>query len=265
MRRIPYLLFFLVILLSACNNKDETLLDPSTDIPTTKKDIPAFNGQEKFDKAVNFLDTAEHPLAFSSLNYANDLGISKKVSGFGNQNGDIIKLQQETTYPSGQAETISYYFGPNGMICANRHFVHFSEKTSFCMDTKSYFDKNGAVIYTCKRQSDNEEKLLELPFTSTEKKNFSVLNAMEILNQKGPYATRLQGFMDAASKQFIIVGTKYYNSAIAYDPENKLIKKLKNKGDNALQTLLNVSFTEVKESNGFTYQGLLEIKIVPEK
>ena len=229
MRRIPYLLFFLVILLSACNNKDETLLDPSTDIPTTQKDISAFNGQEKFDKAVNFLDTAEHPLAFSSLNYANDLGISKKVSGFGNQNGDIIKLQQETTYPSGQAETISYYFGPNGMICANRHFVHFAEKTSFCMDTKSYFDKNGKVIYTCKRQSDNEEKLLKLPYASAEKKKFSVLNAMEILNQKGPYATRLQGFMEAAAKEFIIVGTKNYNSAIAYNPENKIIKELKNK------------------------------------
>jgi hypothetical protein len=264
MRRIPYLLFFLVILLSACNNKDETLLDPSTDIPTTQKDIPAFNGQEKFDKAVNFLDTAEHPLAFSSLNYANDLGISKKVSGFGNQNGDIIKLQQETTYPSGQAETISYYFGPNGMICANRHFVHFAEKTSFCMDTKSYFDKNGKVIYTCKRQSDNEEKLLKLPYASAEKKKFSVLNAMEILNQKGPYATRLQGFMEAAAKEFIIVGTKNYNSAIAYNPENKIIKELKNKGESAQQTLLKVNFTEVKESNGFTYQGLLDIKIVPE-
>jgi hypothetical protein len=264
MHRIPYLLFFLVILLSACNNKDETLLDPSTDIPTTQKDIPAFNGQEKFDKAVNFLDTAEHPLAFSSLNYANDLGISKKVSGFGNQNGDIIKLQQETTYPSGQAETISYYFGPNGMICANRHFVHFAEKTSFCMDTKSYFDKNGKVIYTCKRQSDNEEKLLKLPYASAEKKKFSVLNAMEILNQKGPYATRLQGFMEAAAKEFIIVGTKNYNSAIAYNPENKIIKELKNKGESAQQTLLKVNFTEVKESNGFTYQGLLDIKIVPE-
>jgi len=264
MRRIPYLLFFLVILLSACKNKDETLLDPSTDIPTTQKNIPAFNGQGKFDKAVNFLDTAEHPLAFSSLNYANDLGISKKVSGFGNQNGDIIKLQQETTYPSGQAETISYYFGPNGMICANRHFVHFAEKTSFCMDTKSYFDKNGKVIYTCKRQSDNEEKLLKLPYASAEKKKFSVLNAMEILNQKGPYATRLQGFMEAAAKEFIIVGTKNYNSAIAYNPENKIIKELKNKGESAQQTLLKVNFTEVKESNGFTYQGLLDIKIVPE-
>lgn len=265
MRRISYLLFLLVICTSACTNKDETLLDPSTDIPTMQKNISAFNGQEKFDKAVNFLDSAEHPLAFSSLNYANDLGISKKISGFGNQNGDIIKLQQETTYPSGQAETISYYFGPNGMICANRHFVHFAEKTSFCMDTKSYFDKNGAVIYTCKRQSDNEEKLLQLPFTSTEKKAFSVLNAMEILNQKGKYETRLQGFMEAESKQFIIVGTKYYNSAIAYDPENKLIKELNNKGESALQTLLKVNFTEVRESNGFTYQGLLEIKIVPEK
>lgn len=265
MRRIPCLLFLLVIFSSACTNKDETLLDPSTDIPTMQKDIPAFNGQEKFDKAVNFLDTAEHPLAFGSLNYANDLGISKKVSGFGNEKGDIIKLQQETNDTSGKAETITYYFGPNGMICAIRHFVHFSEKSSFCMDTKSYFDKNGKVIYTCKRQSDNEEKLMQVSFKNAEKKQFSFLNAMEILNQKGQYATRLQGFMEAASKEFIIVGTKYFNSAIAYEPDNKIIKALKNKGESAEQTLLKVSFTEVKEPNGFTYQGLLEIKIVPEK
>jgi len=264
MRRIPYLLFLLVIFSSACTNKDETLLDPSTDIPTTQIDISAFKGQEKFDKAIEFLDTAEHPLAFGSLNYANDYGINKKVSGFGNQNGDIIKLQQETTYPSGQAETISYYFGPNGMICANRHFVHFAEKTSFCMDTKSYFDKDGKVIYTCKRQSDNEENLLQVPFKSATKRKFSFLNAMEILNQKGLYATRLQGFMEAASHQFIIVGTKYFNSAIAYEPNNKIINALKNKGENAEQTLLKVNFTEVRESNGFTYQGLLDLKIVPE-
>jgi hypothetical protein len=106
---------------------------------------------------------------------------------------------------------------------------------------------------------------LKLPYTSAEKKKFSVLNAMEILNQKGPYATRLQGFMEAAAKEFIIVGTKNYNSAIAYNPENKIIKELKNKGESAQQTLLKVNFTEVKESNGFTYQGLLDIKIVPEK
>ena len=264
MRRISYLLFLLVILSSACTNKDETLLDPSTDIPTTQKDIPAFNGQEKFDKAVNFLDTAEHPLAFGSLNYSNDSGISKKVSGFGNKNGDIIKLQEEIIYTNGQTETISFYFGPNGMICALRHYVRFTNKGSFCMDTKSYFDKNGKVIYTCKRQSNNEENLLQLPFKSTIKKKFSYLNAMEILNQKGQYETRLQGFMDAAAQQFIIVGTQYYNSVIAYEPNNKIIKELKNKGESAKQTLLKVNFTEVKETNGFTYQGLLDIKIVPE-
>ena len=71
--------------------------------------------------------------------------------------------------------------------------------------------------------------------------------------------------MEAAAKEFIIVGTKNYNSAIAYNPENKIIKELKNKGESAQQTLLKVNFTEVKESNGFTYQGLLDIKIVPEK
>ena len=132
------------------------------------------------------------------------------------------------------------------------------------MDTKSYFDKNGKVIYTCKRQSNNEENLLQLPFKSTIKKKFSYLNAMEILNQKGQYETRLQGFMDAAAQQFIIVGTQYYNSVIAYEPNNKIIKELKNKGESAKQTLLKVNFTEVKETNGFTYQGLLDIKIVPE-
>ena len=52
---------------------------------------------------------------------------------------------------------------------------------------------------------------------------------------------------------------------IALMYKNKTFKELKNKGESAQQTLLKVNFTEVKESNGFTYQGLLDIKIVPEK
>ena len=89
--------------------------------------------------------------------------------------------------------------------------------------------------------------------------------AMEILKQTGRFETRFLSFMNAAGKEFIVVGTSgkdAYFSVLAIQPDIKAIQLIQADEKKYVNKLLKVEFTEVTEADGFTFQGLLNAEII---
>ena len=136
------------------------------------------------------------------------------------------------------------------------------------MEVFSYFGDKKKVIFSASKIANTEEDLELKNSVICRKTDFSASEALNIVNQKGPYETRFQGGMETETLKFIIIGTKNstqsYQSAIAYNRDFPLAEMLvKNEGFN-LNKLLRIDFTRVTEQNGFSYQGLTGIKLINE-
>jgi len=73
--------------------------------------------------------------------------------------------------------------------------------------------------------------------------------------------------MSIGGKEFIIVsaiGKDPYYSVLAVQPDDKAIQMLKKNEEKYHNKLLKVEFVEITESNGFSFQGLTNVKMIEE-
>ena len=108
---------------------------------------------------------------------------------------------------------------------------------------------------------------MKSPFDKNEFKTCAILDmnpqlAFDIINQEGKFQTNFLGFNEVNDKIYITVGTNYYNSSLVIPGYVDLLKTLKNNETKYLNKPLKVEFKEVMEPNGFSYQALLDIKIL---
>ena len=263
---IKNLIYIIVatITLFACQTRNESLLDPNTGAPISKKPGGAFGNEAQYENEMKRINADPSLLQIRSLTYSNDNGESQSVNGLIDENGEILKLSQEYADAKGTTIAIHCYFKNKKLISAINKTVVSAEKKSFCREIKSYYGENEKVVYSCSRKAKSELGIEKINFIADKKYNFGYAEAMEILKQTGRFETRFLSFMNAAGKEFIVVGTSgkdAYFSVLAIQPDIKAIQLIQADEKKYVNKLLKVEFTEVTEADGFTFQGLLNAEI----
>ena len=264
---IKNLIYIIVatITLVACQTRNESLLDPNTGAPISKKPGGAFGNEAQYENEMKRINADPSLLQIRSLTYSNDNGESQSVNGLIDENGEILKLSQEYADAKGTTIAIHCYFKNKKLISAINKTVVSAEKKSFCREIKSYYGENEKVVYSCSRKAKSELGIEKINFIADKKYNFGYAEAMEILKQTGRFETRFLSFMNAAGKEFIVVGTSgkdAYFSVLAIQPDIKAIQLIQADEKKYVNKLLKVEFTEVTEADGFTFQGLLNAEIL---
>ena len=262
---IKTLIYLIVasITIVACQTRNESLLDPNTGEPVTKKQPLLYEKQEEYEKIIRSIDTAQVYSELKSLDY-NNLQQSHSLRGIINSSKELVKLTHENNLKDQQKNIITHFYLNKGkVISAIQRVVSSLNGGTSVTETKSYFDKNDDVVFSCKRTADSEDAINSVFFTTTKKTSIPITTAFDIFQQKGLFETRFIGFID---QNYIIVGTKGkdgYNSALMLkDEENKIINLLMSNENLFVDKLLRVEFSEVKLQNGFTAQGLDNIEIL---
>ena len=261
LKKIPYLILTLLALV-ACNTKTKPLQDA-----TVKNGISSFKNEAQYENVIKQIDGNQSLIQIRSLLYSNDEGKTQSVSGLIDENGEILKLSQEYSDGKGIKVSLHFYFKNRKLISTLNKTLFLNEKRGYCREIKSYYYENEVVVYSSSRKAKDEESIAAINFRADEKYSFKVDEALEILNQKGRFETRFQSFMSVGGKEFIIVsgiGKDPYYSVLAIQPDDKVVQALKKNEKKYLNKLLKVEFEEVTESNGFTFQGLLNAEIVEE-
>jgi hypothetical protein len=264
---IKNLIYIIVatITLFACQTRNESLLDPNTGAPISKKPGGAFGNEAQYENEMKRINADPSLLQIRSLTYSNDNGESQSVNGLIDENGEILKLSQEYSDAKGTTIAIHCYFKNKKLISAINKTIVSAEKKSFCREIKSYYGENEKVVYSCSRKAKSELGIEKINFIADKKYNFGYAEAMEILKQTGRFETRFLSFMNAAGKEFIVVGTSgkdAYFSVLAIQPDIKAIQLIQADEKKYVNKLLKVEFTEVTEADGFTFQGLLNAEII---
>ncbi len=261
LKKIPYLILTLLALV-ACNTKTKPLQDA-----TVKNGISSFKNEAQYENVIKQIDGNQSLIQIRSLLYSNDEGKTQSVFGLIDKNGEILKLSQEYSDGKGIKVSLHFYFKNRKLISTLNKTLFLNEKRGYCREIKSYYYENEVVVYSSSRKAKDEESIAAINFRADEKYSFKVDEALEILNQKGRFETRFQSFMSVGGKEFIIVsgiGKDPYYSVLAIQPDDKVVQALKKNEKKYLNKLLKVEFEEVTESNGFTFQGLLNAEIVEE-
>ena len=264
---IKNLIYIIVatITLFACQTRNESLLDPNTGAPISKKPGGAFGNEAQYENEMKRINVDPSLLQIRSLTYSNDNGETQSVNGLIDENGEILKLSQEYADAKGTTIAIHCYFKNKKLISAINKTIVSAEKKSFCREIKSYYGENEKVVYSCSRKAKSELGIEKINFIADKKYNFGYAEAMEILKQTGRFETRFLSFMNAAGKEFIVVGTSgkdAYFSVLAIQPDIKAIQLIQADEKKYVNKLLKVEFTEVTEADGFTFQGLLNAEIL---
>ena len=264
---IKNLIYIIVatITLFACQTRNDSLLDPNTGAPISKKPGGAFGNEAQYENEMKRINVDPSLLQIRSLTYSNDNGETQSVNGLIDENGEILKLSQEYADAKGTTIAIHCYFKNKKLISAINKTVVSAEKKSFCREIKSYYGENEKVVYSCSRKAKSELGIEKINFIADKKYNFGYAEAMEILKQTGRFETRFLSFMNAAGKEFIVVGTSgkdAYFSVLAIQPDIKAIQLIQADEKKYVNKLLKVEFTEVTEADGFTFQGLLNAEIL---
>jgi hypothetical protein len=253
----------ITITIVACQTRNESLLDPKTKEAITKKQPIIYEKQGEYEKIIQSIDTAQVYSELKSLDY-NNLQQSHSLRGIINSSKELVKLTHENILKEQQKNiTTHFYFNKQKLICAiERVVINLNNKISVT-ETKSYYDNNEDVVFSCKRTADAEDAINSVYFSTTKKTAIPMNTAIDILQQKGLFETRFIGFID---QNYIIVGTNGangYNSALMLrDEENKIINLLMSEEKLFANKLLRVEFSEVKLQNGFIAQGLDNIEIL---
>ena len=261
LKKIPYLILTLLALV-ACNTKTKPLQDA-----TVKNGISSFKNEAQYENVIKQIDGNQSLIQIRSLLYSNDEGKSQSVFGLIDENGEILKLSQEYSDGKGIKVSLHFYFKNRKLISTLNKTLFLNDKRGYCREIKSYYYENEVVVYSSSRKAKDEESIAALNFRAEEKYSFKVDEALEILNQKGRFETRFQSFMSIGGKEFIIVsgiGKDPYYSVLAIQPDDKVVQAIKKNEKKYLNKLLKVEFEEVTESNGFTFQGLINAEIVEE-
>ena len=258
------ILILTLLVMFACKTKSKPLQDPNINV---KNGISSFKDGAKYEKVIKQIDGNKSLIQIRSLLYTNDEGKTQSVSGLIDKNGEILKLSQEYSDGKGIKVILDFYFENRRLICTLNKTLFVDDKRGYCREIKSYYIENDMVVYCCSRKAKDEESIASLNFRTDKKYSFKIDEALEILNQKGRFETRFQSFMSIGGKEFIIVsaiGKDPYYSVLAVQPDDKAIQMLKKNEGKFLNKLLKVEFVEITESNGFSFQGLTNVKMIEE-
>lgn len=261
MNRLILVFCCISILLSACGEKTE---EP---IKTEKRErldqlIPAYSKAESYEKQIQTIDADKELFEAKSLSYIDNDGNIESVTALVDSTMQFSKLIHYLTETDGRQVETHFYFKGSQLFSSVQTIRRYTEKTSFAREVKTYYNSESIVVFTAERKASGENDITKSSYSEVKKRVHDPRKALNIINQNEKFQTNFLGFNEARDKIFLIIGTEYYNSSVVIPSYQGILKTLKNNESMYLNKPLKIEFKEVTELDGFSYQALLDIKLL---
>lgn len=252
---------FISLFFSAC--KDE--------VPTTEKSekrerldqlIPAYSKAKSYEKQIQTIDIDKNLFEAKSLSYIDNDGDIESVTAMIDSTYQFSKLVHYLTESDGRQVETHFYFNENQLFTSIQTIKRFIKNTTFVREVKTYYNSESVVVYTAERKASGENDITKTSYSEAKKRVHNPRKALDIINQIGKFQTNFLGFNEARDKIFLIIGTDDYNSSVVITSYTGILKILKNNENKYLNKPLKIEFKEVTELDGFSYQALLDIKLI---
>ncbi len=241
------------------------------EVPTTEKTekrerldqlIPAYSKADSYEKQIQTIDSDKDLFEAKSLSYMDNDGNIESVTALIDSTYQFSKLIHYLTETDGRQVETHFYFKGNQLFSSVQTIRRYTEKSSFSREVKTYYNSQNEVVYTAERKATGENDITKSAYSNVEKRLHDPSKALEIINQKGKFQTNFLGFNESRGKIFLIIGTEYYNSTVVIPGYRGILKTIKNNESNYLNKALKIEFKEATELDGFSYQALLDIKLI---
>jgi gamma-glutamylcyclotransferase (GGCT)/AIG2-like uncharacterized protein YtfP len=261
MNRLLIAICSIFLILTACKNEV-----PSA-VKAEKRErldqlIPAYSKADSYEKQIQTIDTDKDLFEAKSLSYIDNDGNIESVTALIDSTYQFSKLIHYLTETDGRQVETHFYFKGSQLFSSLRIIRRYTEKTAFSREVKTYYNAQNVVVYTAERKTSGENDITKAAYSEADKKVHNPTKALEIINQTGKFQTNFLGFNEARDKIFMVVGTKDYTSSVVIGSYIGVLKTLKTNENNYLNRPLKIEFEEVTELDGFTYQALLDIKLL---
>ncbi|MBT5931873.1 MAG: hypothetical protein HOH34_00890 [Flavobacteriales bacterium] len=260
------ILFLFSLFITACNQneiKEEYINQENVSI-SKNSDYPE---DSLFFALMNSIDNDSSLFIASSLNYTSNDGSTISGSALIDGNNMIHQLtsiDNDTLHET----TFDYYYLNSKKRVSTELIYDYQKDSNYYHQIISFYDTSGTCIYTGFKYFEDLNLSSERTYLKADYfKEMGDQPALSIIQQQGSFETNFRGFfaLEAYNLEFIKVGGNdgLYSSMLAISKESPLIKKIRNNRERYIGRPLIIEFTNVEESDGFSYQLLLEAKLKP--
>jgi hypothetical protein len=262
-----FIYFIFSFVLFACNQNDSTT--NATEDVEIEKSRSDFNQDSFFFSLMNSIQSDTSLYTASSLDYSKNNSETYQVDALVDENNNICMLKNTITDSTREIIEEFYYLNAKKRI-SSRLVSSYENEIFISNQFISFYNDSGEVAYTGFRSHYNMDSLTNLVFSKYEVKlDHNDQLAQNIIQQKGSFETNFRGFfyLEMYDMNYLIVGSDdgSISSSLAISEESPLLKMLKSNEEKYKGTPLRVEFTKVNQTNGFSFQSLLNLSINPVK
>lgn len=224
--------------------------------------IPAYSKAESYEKQMQSIDADKDLFEAKSLSYIDNDGNIESVTALIDSTYQFSKLVHYLTETDGRQIETHFYFKGSQLFTSVQTIKRYIKNTTYVREVKTYYNEQNIVVYTAERKVAGENDITKAAYVTAEKRLHDPSKALEIINQTGKFQTNFLGFNESRGKIFINIGTDFYNSSVVIPSYKGVLKTLKDNQSKYLNKPLKIEFREVTELDGFSYQALLDIKLL---
>lgn len=250
--------FSAIVCFSSCNS--------STEKEAAKKEnLSQFKDEKATDEKINAIDNNQDLALLQSLAYNDNLGSQTQAIAYLDKNQNEVKIEENySDAKSGNYGTKTFYIENGKKFASKEVYFDNQRKKPMFIESVSFYDNSGKVIYTKERSSDFEVDLEQIPFQPAKLRDLSIDRTMRIINMEGEFETTFQGFVEDANLKYVLVGDdspEGFVTSLVVQFEDATIKKLMNNEKEMLGTPLDVQYQAAMDENEMKFQILLSLKI----
>jgi len=260
MQRLLVIFCCLIVGLTSCNEQvDEEKTKVKKEL---KQLVPDYKDASYYESEILKIDNRDDLTEAKSLTYVDNDGTTYNSTALVNNKMQIVKLISKKTKSDGQDIEIHHYFLGVSRLASIKIAQKYTETDCFTTETRTYYNDKGKACFSAVRIGNAKKPYAKNEYKTCDKLDLNPQLAFDIINQEGKFQTNFLGFNEVNDKIYITVGTDFYNASLVIPGYIDLLKTLKNNETKYLNKPLKVEFKEVMEPNGFSYQALLDIKIL---
>ena len=256
--RTLYLLLF-GLLLYGCAGNQENSSYPEIDSANFRSDF--LEGEMFFDLKES-VERSEGLANANSLEFMSADGALLKATAKIDSFGDVRMLKLEEEFENKLKNELFFY--KNGLKRVSlQSLTEYNEASNYHSEIISFYGDSGNVIYTGIRNATDIDSLQWISFSKIEKMDHNDEFTLDLLKREGTFQTYFLGtaYAEDQEKLFLVVGPKNraYSSTIAVMERSDFINELIENENKRIGILLDVEFARTMQTDGFSYQTLLQV------
>ncbi len=258
--KLSFFLVLSVVFLVACKGENADNIDKSEDTSEVLQN-------DDKDKYMSEIDEKAEETYFNSLKFATESQEYIEVKTALDKDQNLLRVKEEYSNGEGQEYGVKNYYYQNGKLSSSvKRFERHTADDIVFVEQVTYYDKNGKAESTKERIASFESDLENFPFKKVDIAPLSPEKALQVMQETGQFETTFQGFVEANSATYLIVGAgknNEYSSALNVPNLDGSIERIRDNPKEYLGKKIKVTFTKIIDpASGYEYQELISLNFL---